>query len=248
MTEMKKGFSLVEIMLVLAALGGVALLVTKLGKSTMEIQNGSLIMNDYNDLVREAHFLLADSKSCQASLAGLTFVPNSKDGLIKDIELWKSDSKGFNKVKKIIAKTEKYKSLNIEEMTLSLDEVSLTGTKSLEPQNTTGTFKIKVNTQSGRTPLSEIEHHLSINFSVDPVTNLAKIINCDSALVSDRSVAKVWCGTLVNPCGTETLSVVGVGRFLNGQFTGVFQSTTPVDFKVCGAAKNHPANLNSCEN
>ncbi len=245
---MKKGFSLVEIMLVLAALGGIALLVTKLGKSTMEIQNGSLIMNDYNDLVRETHFLLADQKSCQVSLANHEFNPNDKNSFVKDIELWKSDSRGINKVKKVLSKTEKFKSLNIEDVSLVIDEVALDPTKDKETLSTTGTLKVKVATTTGRTPLADIEHNLNLSFKIDPSTKVATILNCEAPSRSEEKNVKIWCGTIVNPCGTETINAVGIGQYKAGLFTGVFQSIVAVDFKICNAAKNHPANFSLCEN
>ena len=246
---MKKGFSLVEIMLVLAALGGIALLVTKLGKSTMEIQNNSLVMNDYNDLVRDTHFLLADSKSCKVSLQNLQFKVNEKNHLIDNVELWKADSKGVSKIKKIVSKSEKFKSLTIENVNLVIDDFSVSQKDTTDVIGTTSTLKVKVAMNSGRVSLSEIEHNLNISFKIDPNTSVATILNCDQVASNEASTsAKVWCGTLVNPCGNEIINAVGIGQFKSGLFTGNFQSLSVVDFKICTAAKNHPANFKTCEN
>jgi prepilin-type N-terminal cleavage/methylation domain-containing protein len=116
-----KGFTLVELMVVLAALGGVALLVTKLGKDSMNIQNESIISNDYNDLVRESHFLLSNLKACKVSLAGTHFQASAITKPVKNLELWTSDLKGTARVKKRFAKGEKFGSLQIEEVSLQLD-------------------------------------------------------------------------------------------------------------------------------
>lgn len=244
---MKKGFSLVEIMLVLAALGGVALLVTKLGKNTMEIQTGSFVMNDYNDLVRDAHFLMADPKSCKVSLGGVTFPPSGTIGTVENVEIWKSDSKGINKIKKVIAQSEKFKKLTIERISLSVDTTFGKISSVKEIHSTTGTLKIKAVSQNSKIVFEEIEHNLNLNVNIDLISNKGTIVNCDDPISDEKSLGRVWCGLIVNPCGAETLEVVGVGHYKNGLFTGIFQPKNNIDYKLCTSARNHPATFSSCD-
>lgn len=244
---MKKGFSLVEIMLVLAALGGVALLVTKLGKNTMEIQTGSFVLNDYNDLVRDAHFLLADPKSCKVSLAGITFPMSGTTVTVENVEIWKSDSKGINRIKKVISQNEKFKKLTIESVSLSIDATFGKVSSAKEIHSTTGTLKIKPILHKNKMVLEEIEHNLNLNVNVDTINKKVMIVNCGDPVRDEKSFGRVWCGLIVNPCGTETLEVVGVGHYKNGLFTGIFQPKNIIDYKLCTSARNHPATFSNCE-
>ena len=118
---MRKGYSLVEIMVVLAALAGVALLVTKIGQNSQSIQNEVVLMNDYNELVRETHFLMGNPQSCKVSLEGVIFSTQEFAKEVSILELWTSDSKGLTKKKKLISKNEKYKNLVFDNILLKID-------------------------------------------------------------------------------------------------------------------------------
>ncbi len=231
-------------MVVLAALAGVALLVTKLGKSSMEIKNESIVSNDYNDLVRESHFLISNLKACKVSLAGTLFVPSLKPESIPNLELWTADSKGLNRVKKKFFRSEKFNSLQIEDVSLIIDPTSPI-VSSVDIQHSTGTLKISLMKTKSKNPPNDIEQTIDLNYMVNPTTRKAEIIDCESSIDSKEN-ALVWCGTIQNPCGTESIQVVGIGKYVEGKFTGIFQPTTMIDAKICNAAVNHPASFSKC--
>lgn len=238
-----KGFSLVEIMVILGALGGIALLVTKLGKNTMNIKNESMISNDYNDLVRETHFLLANSKACKISLAGTTFRTSETETPIKNLEIWTSDSKGLKRVKKKLAKEEKFASIIIEDVSLQMDPI--TATDSGKIQNTTGLVRISLVKTKGKTPLADIEHSINLNVSTNKEDGKSTIVDCEEDF-SAKEKTKVWCGIVQNPCGTETFQAVAVGRYEDGKFTGTLAPSTLIEAKICTGAINIPATLTPC--
>jgi prepilin-type N-terminal cleavage/methylation domain-containing protein len=239
----KKGFSLVEIMVVLAALAGVALLVTKLGQNSQVIQNESLVTNDYNDLVRETHYLMDNLKSCKISLQEITF---SSDNLSLDnIELWTADSKGVNRNVKKISKKEKYKNLLIENVSIKIDEADDQNISDKLIKQTTATLKVAVTKGKTKIQTPDIEHSFSMNYSFDPLKKEGKIIDCDP-LGARQNQVRIWCGEIVNPCGSETLEVVAIGKFSDGKFTGTFQPVSNLLDKICLAAKDHPAKFSEC--
>lgn len=251
----KSGFSLVEIMVILGALGGVALLVTKLGNNSMSIKNESVVTNDYNDLVREAHFLIANQKACKVSLAGLEFTPSEKIFSLPNIELWASDSRGEKRVTKKFAKGEKFAGLQIEDVTLTLDPVleesagvvaasASANNDSNEIKNTTGFLKISIIKPKTKNSIVDIEHSINVNYSINKTSGAATIIDCGDKREALENT--VWCGPIQNPCGTEVFAAVAVGRYKNGKFTGVLQPTGLVEGKICKGAVNHPANLTAC--
>lgn len=240
-----KGFSLVEIMVVLAALAGVALLVTKLGKNSMSIQNESITNNDYNDLVRESHFLISNLKSCKVSLNGVTFPTSALTKPITQLELWTSDSRGLNKVKKKIAKGEKFGTLLIEDVQLAIDPVG--AEQNNNPfKSTTGVLKIILAKTKTKNPLLDIDHSINLNFSSHQTEDKSTLVDCEEEHES-KEKASVWCGRIQNPCGPEIVSVVAIGKYIDGKFTGIFQAAALSDFKLCTSAVNHPAEFTVCQ-
>lgn len=252
--QLNKGFSLVEIMVVLAALGGIALLVTKLGKSSMSMQSEAAITRDYNDLVRESHFLITNSKACKVSLAGTTFSISDSSRPVS-IELWTSDTMGRARDKKRYAKADKSGSLTIDDITLQVAKETV-GTQTegvTAPQGATASIKIslikpKTATAATANFTSNIEHSINITYSVNQTTGLGTIIDCEDISLSTKETAKVWCGTVQNPCGSEIIQAVAIGKYENGSFTGVFQATQPPapEIKICNGAINQPATLAPC--
>lgn len=243
---MKKGYSLVEIMVVLAALAGVALLVTKIGQNSQNIQNESIVMNDYNELVRDTHFLMGNAQSCKVSLEGVTFKTVDYKSEIPNIELWTADSKGLSKKKKLVSKGEKFKTLTIENVTLKIDEPSVMNLPDGALVNTTAGLKITMGKERPKYKLGDIEHNFNINFIYNAAKGEGVIVDCGSSSAEDRQFS-VWCGNLTNPCGTESAEVVAIGKYKNGKFTGIFQLVKEGSEKFCLAARNHDASLRRCD-
>ena len=110
----KSGFSLVELMLVAAGLGGVALIVMQLGKNSLKIQNESLADGDYTQLSREVNFLISREKDCTASLSGKKFRGSTITSTpVTALELWSSDQSGSKSQKKFY-EGQKYGKTSIE--------------------------------------------------------------------------------------------------------------------------------------
>lgn len=238
-----KGFSLVELMIVLAALGGIALLVTKLGKDSMSIKSESLIANDYNDLVRESHFVLSNLKYCKVSLGGTSFQSSDRSKPITNLELWTSDSLGANRIKKKFAKGMTFGAIQIEDVSLMLEPEGR-NQNTEEIQATSAVVKISLAKQKIKNNLIDIEQSINLTYSKGQDGKMT-IIDCNANYDSKES-AKVWCGIIQNPCGSENIQVVAIGKYEDGKFTGIFQPNNIVDGKICKAAINRPATLSSC--
>lgn len=243
---MKKGYSLVEIMVVLAALAGVALLVTKIGQNSQSIQNEAVVMSDYNELVREVHFLMANPNSCKVSLEGVSFSVLDFSKSITGIELWSADSRGKVRKKKLVSKNEKFKSLAIEDTFLTIDAPPTLSFPDGAKVKSTASLKITLGKEKIKNQLSEIEHNFYVNFVYNAAKNEAVITDCGGGALEDKE-ANVWCGSLANPCGTEKAEVIGIGRYQDGKFTGIFQPVADTTEKFCLAAKNHDAAFKRCD-
>lgn len=243
---MRKGYSLVEIMVVLAALAGVALLVTRIGQNSQNIQNESIVMNDYNELVREAHFLMGNPQSCKVSMEGVSFSTQDYSKEISGIELWAADSRGMARKKKLVSKSEKFKGLTVENISLKIDEPGISQFPDGALIRTTASLKIVLGKEKVKNKISDIEHNFNINFIYNAAKKEGVIADCGINPADDRQ-ASVWCGSLVNPCGSEQAEVVGIGRYQNGKFTGIFQTAKETTEKFCLAARNHDASLRRCD-
>lgn len=243
---MKKGYSLVEIMVVLAALAGVALLVTKIGQNSQSIQNEAVVMNDYNELVRETHFLMGNPGSCKISLEGTIFSTQDYSKEITAVELWQADSRGMARKKKLISRNEKFKGLMIENVTLKIDEPNLNTFPDGALIRTTASLKVTLKKEKVKNQLNDIEHNFNLNFFYNATKKEGVIADCGLNPTDDKQ-ASVWCGSLVNPCGSEQAEVVAIGRYQNGKFTGIFQPQRETTEKFCLGAKNHDASFRRCE-
>ncbi len=248
-----KGFSLIELMVVMAALGGVALLVTKLGKDSMSMQSEAAITRDYNDLVRESHFIISNLNSCKASLAGTTFSNSDLDKPLSNIELWSSNATGTARDKKRYAKSDKLGVLQIDNIHLKIakDLPSTNEGGSNSVMGTTAMLKIILVKPKGENSLqntvADIEQSINISYSINPSNGKKTIIDCEDLSNSKKDSAKVWCGTILNPCGPDMVASVAIGKYENGKFTGTFEPTgLGSEAKICRAAVNQPAALSSC--
>jgi hypothetical protein len=247
------GVSFVELLFVLAALGGISLIVTNLGKSSASLQNAAVITRDYNDIVRESHFLLSNSNFCKASLSGLTFKAEDVKRPLSNIELWTSDDKGEKRVQKRFATSAKIGSLLIESITLRLAKnFSIPiNSRGVVIQGTTGIIKIELTrTKAGASAkmISDIEQTINLTVSSDQSTGQSTILDCGDSNANNKENSKVWCGTVLNPCGSENIQSVAIGKYENGKFTGIFEPILSIsETKICHGAVNQPAILAPCE-
>lgn len=87
----KKGFSLVEMMVVLGALGGMALVVMQLSKNSSSMQSEVVASSEFNDLKSEVDIILNGENDCTASFKGVSFKANSINSTPIAVELWNGD-------------------------------------------------------------------------------------------------------------------------------------------------------------
>ncbi len=249
MFKNSSAYSLVELMVVLAALAGVALIVTKLGKDSIEIQNESMITNDYNDLVREAHFLIGNERHCKVNFNGLTFELSPK--VVKEkmakLHLANPEKDVIGQLK--FESGKKYKNLVLDEMFISIYPNINETYRAQGEYQTTAIVSIvpKKSTIQVETPV--IEHSIYLNYKVSDDLKKAVILNCQSG-VDQKVIAKVWCGTLKNPCGQSDLDIVGIGTYAKGLFSGTFEVTEQsimTSEKICKSAVQYAADLKPCQ-
>lgn len=245
----RNGFSLVELMMIMAALGGVALLVSKLAKNSMNVQSDAMSSTEYFDLIRESQFIISDLNSCKVSLANTTFKGSTIEKAINGIELWTADTSGEKRAEKKFSQNQKIGKLEVKNITLSIP-----GHLSKEdfPEGTHSTnalLKIsvsKTNSNNEATPLKDIQQSVYITFSTDS-SGTSTIVNCEKLDSESKEIAKVWCGTLQNPCGIEIISVVAIGKYEKEKFTGIFYPTDAnYTARVCPGVVAYQANLKPC--
>ena len=87
----KKGFSLVEMLVVLGALGAMAVVVMQLSKNSSSMQSEVVASSEFNDLKSEVDIILNGESDCTASFKGLTFKANAINAKPLEVELWNGD-------------------------------------------------------------------------------------------------------------------------------------------------------------
>ncbi|MEA9355190.1 type II secretion system protein [Bacteriovorax sp. PP10] len=118
----KSGFSLVEIMVALGLVAGLGMVVMQVMKSSSKGQVDVMNFADYSSIKDEVTFLINNSNSCKASLAGFTFNGSTiKDTPKAGVELWGANQDGDRTTKKffggaLFGKTE------IEKITFSMPD------------------------------------------------------------------------------------------------------------------------------
>lgn len=242
----KNGFSMVELMVILAALGGVALIVTRLGKNSMDIQNETQSAADYADLVRSVHFLLGDSDSCKATLSGKKISSNDLGKEIPGLDLYFAEAgqtgSQQDKQKKIIQGNNGK---------LTIDKISLTVSAYPGHKNIAGTKAlIKLSGIKSSKPVKtfeEIRHPLFITLKKDPASDEMFIVNCERFDSDSLERARVWCGTVNTPC-LSGQRVMALGKFAEGKFTGVVHALESNSSFNCPALIEQSAQLAECGN
>jgi hypothetical protein len=100
----KSGFSLVEIMVALGLVAGLGMVVMQVMKSSNKGQVDVMNFADYSSIKDEVTFLINNSNSCKASLAGFTFNGSTiKDTPKNGVELWGANQDGDRTAKKFFA-------------------------------------------------------------------------------------------------------------------------------------------------
>lgn len=124
------GFSLIEVLVAIAILGGASLLIMQLGKNSSNLEAEMNQKAEDRELKAEIDFILDNPKSCTASFKGTTFKGSTIKSNPVDVELWISSHDESTKKKKFSATDKSY--ANIGRINLTDIELSL-------PNYTTGT-------------------------------------------------------------------------------------------------------------
>ncbi len=231
-------------MVILAALGGVALIVTKLGKNSMNIQGEAQESSEYADLAREAHFLISDPDSCRATLQGKK-IKLGQSPIINNLEIWSAGASANEKgVKKI--SPGKLNKLEIGSISLTFTgmtkEIVRPGTHTAK-----GEFKVTGIKSIGapEKSFSDLKHSLHLTVVTDAFGETS-IINCERYEQGSTEQARVWCGSVSNGCVPTGVNIMGIGKYIDGKFSGVVHALDSVTILNCPAFIDQPATLNVC--
>jgi type II secretory pathway pseudopilin PulG len=151
MSNRKKGFSLVEIMLVVAGVAGLALVVMQLSKNSAKTQTDSLNFADYIALKSEVDNFFNNDYDCTVTLKDLTF----RGSTIKDtpviVELWHGDQ-DLNKSRKFLSATDlvfkKYGKLGINSIEFNMPDYTAAADF---PEGTDIAFKAQIVIEGDKT-------------------------------------------------------------------------------------------------
>ncbi len=183
MSNKNRGFSLVEIMLVVAGVAGLALVVMQLSKNSAKTQTDSLNFADYIALKSEVDNFFNNDYDCTVTLKDLTF----KGSTIKDtplvVELWHGDQ-DLNKSRKFLSSTDvtfkKYGKLGINSIEFNMPDYTAAADF---PQGTDILYKAQIiiegdKTSFGKTSnLRPIKKSFNVVFDTD-ASGVSTIKSC----------------------------------------------------------------------
>lgn len=182
-SQRKSGFSLVEIMVALGLVAGLGMVVMQVMKSSSKGQVDVMNFADYSSIKDEVTFLINNSNSCKASLAGFTFNGSTiKDTPKNGVELWGADQDGNRTTKKfftgaVFGKTE------IEKMTFSMpDYTAGINWPAGVGQSFTGQLNIagKKSNMGNTKAFNEIKKSINVVFDTD-ASGLSTIKSCSTS-------------------------------------------------------------------
>lgn len=204
----KRGFSLIELTIGIALLGGVALGVAQLLKNMSKGQGDIQNIADLMELKNESLFLIENLKSCKASLSGFTFRGSTIRSTPKDgVELWSVDQAGARS-RKIFHANAKFNKLVVDRITFSMpDYTSASDWPVGTAQSFTGLIKIsgrKLNSGSSRS-FPDISKSINVVFNTDS-SGVSTIVDCGftaSTTAGTGSIYVAWAAAC--PSGHSTL-------------------------------------------
>lgn len=179
----KSGFSLVEIMVALGLVAGLGMVVMQVMKSSSKGQVDVMNFADYSSIKDEITFLINNSNSCKASLAGFTFNGSTiKDTPKAGVELWGANQDGDRTTKKFFAgalfgKTE------IEKISFSMpDYTAGTNWPAGVGQSFTGQLSItgKKSNMGNTKAFNEIKKSINVVFDTD-ASGLSTVKSCSTS-------------------------------------------------------------------
>lgn len=204
----KSGFSLVELMIVAGLVGGLALVVMQVLKSSSKGQVDVQNFADYSSLRNEANFLISSPNSCKASLGGMTFKGSTiKNTPVTGVELWSSNQAGARSTKKFYGSA-KFGKLEIESISLLMPDYTA-GTNWVEGIDQTFTAELKISgkkSSMGSTKsFNDITKPIHVTFDTDS-SGVSKIKDCTTGSTSTSGAGSfnIW-GASTCPAAFETV-------------------------------------------
>jgi type II secretory pathway pseudopilin PulG len=187
----KIGFSLVEMMLAVGAMAGVALVVMQLSKTTAQTQVDAQSTLEYMQLTSQLSSMFANDYDCIASFKDVTFNGSSIKATPIDIELWYGDQLGA-RTRKFLSGTDanfkKFGKIYISSLQLSMPDYTDVGNF---PTGNDESFKAEIKISGDKSKMGKqssiqtITKQVSLIFDTD-AAGLSKIKGCGS-IISGQS-------------------------------------------------------------
>lgn len=192
----KKGFSLLEIMIAIAMLGGISLGVMQMLKSMQKGQVDTQNFTDYTSIAQESSFLLNDLNSCKASLAGTTFHGSTiKSSAITGIQLWSADQAGARSQKKFYSGAN-FGKVTIDTISFNMPDYTATSDWSVGTNQTfTGliTISSKKKSMGHESTDKLITKSINVTFNTD-ASGQSTITSCSAGSPggSGLGIGQIW--------------------------------------------------------
>ena len=240
-TSKKSGFSLVEIMMVLGLVAGLGMVVMQVMKSSNKGQVDVMNFADYSSLRDEVTFLINNSNSCKASLAGVTFNGSTIQATPKTaIELWGADQDGNRTTKKFYTGA-KFGKTEIEKINFSMpDYTAGTNWAAGTGQSFSGELIIsgKKSNMGNVKSFNEIKKSITVSFDTD-ASGLSTIKSCSASSSGGGGILLHGThdlGALTQYTETITTTAPGILTF-TGWVHMVSAPGTPVNAGARGTLK-----------
>lgn len=200
MYKNEKGFSLVEVMVVLGILGGLAVVFMQFNKNISTSQSRIFSYQDLNDLNNLLNFSLTNANECKTSVEGATFKGSTIKTTPVQFEIWNSDQSGARTSKKLSATDAGLKNFG---------KIEITDISFLMPNYTGGDFPQSF-MHAAAAEISVSAEVKSIKFKKVYKFPTYLTLSTDSSGVS----TVLACGSLASMGGRLIQSVI------NGQYIG----------------------------
>jgi hypothetical protein len=228
MNKRKNGFSMIELMIMIGAVAGIALVVMQLSKSTAQSQADAFSMADYITLKTEVDNFFNNDFDCTTTLKDVAFKGSTIKANPIELELWHGDQ-FQTKVRKFLSGTDKaanrYGKLNISSVTFNMPDYS--GSSNF-PQGNSESFKAEIHIEGDKNKMGKsqtfqtIKKTIRVMFDTDS-SGESKIKECavnSSASGSGLGIGQTWQDVtsmrtqdkeFVNDSGKPILISVSVG-------------------------------------
>lgn len=198
----KNGFTILEVLIAVGLVSGLALAIIQFQKNTSVTQAGASNTSDVIALKSELEKVLLREDDCTASLKGVTFNGATIQATPKDTELWygDQDSNRSRKFLNTIAPDNKYGKLIVKKIQFSMPDY--TAGENF-PQGTNQSFKIELRVEGEQKVLQKANAFSPIAKTIDV------IFDTDSSGLSTIT----RCGQATAAASTSTLQCYSIRRY-----------------------------------